>query len=64
MSNNKPGNLMVPPRGGTFSQVIGRVKLIWRLLTDSRVNLLLKVLPIASLVYLVSPVDFMPDIAL
>jgi hypothetical protein len=35
------------------------LRLIWRLLTDKRVSPLLKLLPIGSLVYLVSP-DFLP----
>ena len=64
MSNNKPDNLMVPPRGGTANQIVNRIKLVWRLMTDRRVNTLLKALPIASLLYLVSPIDFMPDITL
>lgn len=64
MSNNKSGNLMIPPRGGTFNQLVSRVKLIWRLLADRRVNTFLKILPIASLAYLVMPIDIMPDIAL
>lgn len=62
--SNKPGNLMVPPRGGTVNQIVSRVKLIWRLLTDRRVNPLLKVLPVASLMYLVMPADLVPEIAL
>ena len=62
--SNKPGNLMVPPRGGTTTQIVNRIKLIWRLMTDGRVNALLKTLPVASLIYLVMPADFLPEIAL
>jgi uncharacterized membrane protein YkvA (DUF1232 family) len=55
---------MIPPRGGTVNQIVNRVKLIWRLWTDRRVNPLLKVLPLASLAYLVMPADLVPEIAL
>lgn len=62
--SNKPGNLMVPPRGGTTTQIVNRIKLIWRLMIDGRVNPLLKALPVATLLYMVSPVDFIPEITL
>jgi hypothetical protein len=41
--------------GGVFQGLALRVKLILRLLGDPRVNPLLKVLPIGSLIYLVIP---------
>jgi len=41
--------------GGVFNEIAMRVKLIWRLMRDRRVNPLLKLLPIASLFYLVIP---------
>jgi uncharacterized membrane protein YkvA (DUF1232 family) len=37
-----------------------RVKLIARLMIDSRVNPLIKLLPVGTLVYLVVPTDLMP----
>ena len=47
---------VVPKRdGGVFNEIAMRVKLIWRLMRDRRVNPLLKLLPIASLFYLVIP---------
>ena len=49
---------------GFFQDLVQRLKLVWRLLSDRRVNFFLKLLPIASLVYLVSPVDLAPGIAL
>lgn len=49
---------------GFFQDLIQRVKLIWRLMADRRINFFLKLLPIASLVYLVSPIDLAPGIAL
>ena len=59
MAKKKSGSLMIPPDGGMLRDIVMRLKLIVRLLGDRRVNPLLKLLPIASLVYLVSPVDFL-----
>lgn len=47
-----------PESGGFFQDLSTRAKLILRLLTDRRVNVFLKLLPIGSLVYL-----FLPDLA-
>jgi uncharacterized membrane protein YkvA (DUF1232 family) len=49
---------------GFFQNVILQVKLILRLMGDQRVNVLLKVLPVAALIYLVSPVDLLPGVVL
>ena len=52
----KPGRkIILPPGGGVFQDLTLRVKLILRLIGDGRVNVLLKLLPIGSLVYLVLP---------
>ena len=48
---------------GFFQDLVQRIKLIWRLMTDRRVNFFLKLLPIASLVYLIFPFDLAPGIA-
>ena len=50
--------IMLPQSGGFFQELTLRIKLILKLLGDKRVNVLLKILPIGSLIYLV-----MPDIA-
>jgi len=57
-------NLMIPPQGGVIRDFILRVKLILRLIGDRRINPWLKIIPIAGVVYLVSPLDLIPDIAL
>ena len=49
---------------GFFQDLIQRVKLIGRLMGDKRVNFFLKILPVASVVYLVSPIDLVPGLAL
>ena len=47
---------------GFFKGVSNRVRLVARLMADSRVSPLLKLLPIGSLVYLVIPLDLLPII--
>jgi hypothetical protein len=58
MSANKPGPII--PRDTRFlTSITNRIKLIYRLMMDRRVNALLKVLPAASVVYFLFP-DLMP----
>ena len=51
---------VVPQRGGMLKQFLKQAKLVGRLIGDRRVNGLIKLLPIASIAYLISPVDLMP----
>jgi len=53
-------NILRNQNNGFFQDLILRVKLILRLMGDKRVNILLKLLPIAALIYLISPVDLLP----
>jgi len=46
------------PSGGVVNEIWLQVRLIARLMADRRVNPLIKLLPIGSLVYLISPIDF------
>jgi uncharacterized membrane protein YkvA (DUF1232 family) len=48
---------MVPPSGGFLHDFALRLKLIARLMGDRRVNFLLKLLPVATLAYLIWPID-------
>jgi hypothetical protein len=57
MSSKTPRSII--PGTGLFNDLAQRGKLIWRLMGDSRVNPLLKLLPVGSLAYLVFP-DFLP----
>jgi len=45
---------------GAIRDFVQRLKLILRLMGDSRVNFFLKLIPIGSLVYLISPIDLAP----
>ncbi|NCP15869.1 DUF1232 domain-containing protein [bacterium] len=60
----KTRNFLSTQNSGFFQDLVMRIKLVLRLMSDRRVNFFLKLLPIASLVYLVSPVDLAPGLAL
>jgi uncharacterized membrane protein YkvA (DUF1232 family) len=49
---------------GFLGNLTRQVRLIWRLFNDRRVSGWLKLIPIAGLVYLISPIDLLPDFAL
>ncbi len=51
---------VVQRKGGMLQELIKQAKLVGRLIGDRRVNGLLKLIPIASIIYLVSPVDLIP----
>lgn len=48
---------------GIWAEIIKNIKLIWRLLNDGRVSPWLKMIVPATLLYLLFPVDIVPDIA-
>ena len=54
MSDKKPRTI-APYGGGVFQGLANRIKLILRLIGDSRVSPLLKLIPVTSLVYLIFP---------
>jgi uncharacterized membrane protein YkvA (DUF1232 family) len=58
--NQNPGRKLIPRSGGFLQDLTNRFRLISRLLMDSRVNPLIKVLPVATLAYVVWPVDLLP----
>ena len=62
MDDKKPSNLMVSQQGGVIRNFINRTKLIWRLMADSRVSPWVKLIPIGSLAYLLSPIDLIMGI--
>jgi hypothetical protein len=55
MNEKKPSNLTVPQQGGVVRNVLNQLKLIFRLMGDSRVNVFAKLVPIGALIYLFSP---------
>src|SRR5258707_2737194 len=60
----KPSQSIIPAQGGVLQDTLLRIKLIFRLMGDRRVNPWLKLVPIAGVLYLISPLDLIPDIAL
>jgi len=58
MSEQK-GRKITIPKGGMLEDVTLRIKLIMRLMGDSRVSIFLKALPVVTLVYLIFP-DLVP----
>lgn len=61
MTERKSGKVVVP-QGGMMHDVVKRLKLIARLMGDSRVNFFLKALPLASVAYLIFPFDLAPGV--
>jgi uncharacterized membrane protein YkvA (DUF1232 family) len=57
MADKRPNKIMVPPQGGMLRDLVTRLKLIGRLMGDRRVNFFLKFLPLASVAYLIWPLD-------
>ena len=49
---------------GFLGGLIRQVRLAWRLLHDGRVPGWVKLIPAAGLIYLLSPIDFIPDLML
>ena len=60
MTQRNSGKFVVPSQGGAMHGLIQRLKLIGRLMADPRVNIFLKLLPVASLGYLFLPADLIP----
>lgn len=50
------------PEGGFFREALQQVKLAYSLMLDPRVPVITKLIPIAALAYLISPIDISPDV--
>ncbi len=46
---------------GILASIIKNARLVWRLLRDPNVSTWLKMIPPATLLYLLFPIDFLPD---
>ena len=62
MSDPSKQRQVAPINLGIVTDLIRQARLAWRLMLDSRVPLWVKTIVPASLVYLISPVDFVPDV--
>ena len=57
-----PDRQIKPINVGILADIVRQARLAWRLMLDPRVPLWAKTLVPASLVYLISPIDFVPDV--
>ncbi|NOH01661.1 MAG: DUF1232 domain-containing protein [Chloroflexi bacterium] len=57
MTEKKPSEIIVNQQGGVVRNILNQIKLIVRLMGDPRVNIFAKLIPIGTLVYLISPID-------
>ena len=64
MAKKKQTSLVKQTDGGVLKDLVMRIKLVMRLIGDSRVNIFLKFLPLASLAYLFWPADLAPGLVL
>jgi uncharacterized membrane protein YkvA (DUF1232 family) len=46
---------------GFVGEIMDQIRLVWRLLTDRDVPIWVKVIPPLALLYLISPIDLLPD---
>ncbi len=60
--NNKSPRSIIPSQGGILQELTLRTKLIFRLIGDRRVSPWVKLIPIAGLIYWISPVDLIMGI--
>ncbi len=57
MTEKKSSDIMVTQQGGVVRNILNQLKLIARLMGDSRVSVFAKLIPLGTLVYLISPID-------
>lgn len=50
-------------KAGLLMSVLNRLRLVIKLMGDQRVPGLVKMLPVAAVLYLLSPIDLIPDVA-
>lgn len=51
-------------RIGALPQFVRTLRLVWRLLTDSRVPIFPKLILLTAILYVLSPIDLVPDVIL
>ena len=62
MAQQKPPTQVSPVRDANFwARMLKQLRLVWLLLRDQQVPFWVKSIPALSVVYVISPVDFIPD---
>lgn len=62
MNEHKP--VVTSPNVSALAQLVRTLRLVWRLLNDARVSRFPKLIIPAALLYVISPIDLLPDLAL
>ena len=62
MPDKKSRKIVVPPPRGMTRNFVDRLKLILKLMGDSRVSPWVKLIPIGAIAYLISPIDIIMGI--
>jgi uncharacterized membrane protein YkvA (DUF1232 family) len=57
MADKRTSDIIVTQQGGVVRNVLNQMKLIFRLMGDGRVSFFAKLVPIGTLIYLISPID-------
>ncbi len=64
MANRKPAISTSSKNLSILSEIIKQLRLVWLLFRDNRVPMWIKSILPVSLLYLISPLDFLPDVIL
>jgi uncharacterized membrane protein YkvA (DUF1232 family) len=62
MSDKSKRSTDVAQTAGFLGNLVNQARLVWRLFNDRRISGWVKLIPIAGLVYLLSPIDLLPDL--
>ena len=62
--NEERKPVVVQDKVGALKQVVRTLQLVWRLLYDARVSLFPKLIIPAAILYVLSPIDLIPDFIL
>jgi uncharacterized membrane protein YkvA (DUF1232 family) len=62
--SNRPTQSTVREASISIGNWVRQARLVWRLLKDGRVPTWVKLVPAAGLIYLLSPIDLIPDLML
>jgi len=57
-----PSRSEVKETAGFLGNVVRQARLAWRLLRDRRVPAWIKLIPVGAVIYLISPIDLIPDL--
>ena len=64
MSSKKMTPSSAEKQVNMLSALMDQIRLVWYLLTDGKVSLLTKAIIPVALLYVISPIDFIPDVIL